>query len=73
MGIFTVRNTLCAFKNLQFANNNDYLQWVVNLQYAKSMCIGTYTVKDELVIFIVRARPKNGTEKSHPVWLPSRF
>jgi hypothetical protein len=24
----------------------------VNLQYAKSMYIGTYTVKDELIIFI---------------------
>jgi hypothetical protein len=44
---------MLAFKNLRFANDNDYL--MVSLQYARNMYIGTYTVKDELIIFIVRA------------------
>jgi hypothetical protein len=45
---------MCVFEKLQFANDKDYLPRIVNLQYVKSMYIGTYTIKDELIIFTVR-------------------
>jgi hypothetical protein len=45
---------MCVFEKLQFANDKGYLPRIVNLQYVKSMYIGTYTIKDELIIFTVR-------------------